>query len=250
MPIPGEHDPMSSESEPEQESKPVARRVAAAIDDALHGAAGTIEDVADAAMDATATARRWVQRPGARVRAVRRLAKQPLPMLYEEHPEARNATPRELGLQTIEVADIVGTAVGGARQRGGDFLPLKPFRSENWRSRWQRLRSAADRLVPLPPIDVVRFGGRYWVLDGHNRVASALYGGQITIDANVTDLLLPGQARSERPSSLAAQVDASRELRASLSRRSTRAESGTDAGTAAGTDAVEASDSARSDEDG
>ncbi len=209
---------MSSGSDSEQETKPIARRVAAAIDVALHGAAGTIEEVADAAIDATA--RRWVQRPGVRVRAVRRRGRQPLPMLYEEHPDARRATPRELGLQEIEVADIAGTAVGGARQRGGDFLPLKPFRSENWRQRWQRLRSAADRLITLPPIDVVRFGDRYWVLDGHNRVASALYGGQITIDANVIDLLLPGQSRSAAPSSLAAQVDDNRELRSSLSRRS------------------------------
>jgi hypothetical protein len=168
-------------------------------------------------------------------------------MLFEEHPDARRGTPRELGLQTIDVDDIAGTAVGGARQRGGDFLPLKPFRSENWRSRWQRLRSAADRLVALPPIDVVRFADRYWVLDGHNRVALALYGGQITIDANVTDLLLPGQSRSEPPSSLAAQVDENRELRAALSRTSTRPEANEDA--TDGDDAEEAADAARPAED-
>ncbi len=140
-------------------------------------------------------------------------------MLYEVHPEARRATPHELGLRTIDVSDIAGTAVGGARQRGGDFLPLKPFRSDNWNARWQRLRSAADRLAILPPIDAVRFGDRYWVLDGHNRVASALYGGQLAIDANVTDLRLPGEARSELPSSLAAQVEDHRDLRAALSRK-------------------------------
>jgi hypothetical protein len=145
-------------------------------------------------------------------------------MLYEEHPEARNATPRELGLQTIDVADIAGTAVGGARQRGGDFLPLKPFRSDNWRARWQRLRSAADRLAILPPIDVLRFGGKYWVLDGHNRVASALYNGQLSIDANVTELRLPGDPSGGTPASLAAQVEDHRDLLAALSRRSVRPE--------------------------
>ena len=207
-------DETSQDSEPQ----PVVQRVVSAIDDAVHGAASAIEGAADAARDATT--RRLADRPGARVRAVRRRGREPLPMLYEVHPEARRATPQELGLQTIDVADVAGTAVGGARQRGGDFLPLKPFRSDNWNARWQRLRSAADHLAILPPIDVVRFGDRYWVLDGHNRVASALYGGQLSIDANVTDLRLPGEARSEPPSSLAAQVEDHRDLRAALSRRS------------------------------
>jgi hypothetical protein len=213
---------MSDEQIRDPQSQPVVQRVVSAIDDAVHSAVGAIEGVADAARDVTT--RGLDMRPGARVRAVRRRGRQPLPMLYEEHPEARRATPHDVGLQTLDVADIAGTAVGGARQRGGDFLPLKPFRSDNWRARWQRLRSAADRLAILPPIDVVRFGDRYWVLDGHNRVASALYGGQLSIDANVTDLRLPGESGSEPPASLAAQVADHRDLRAALSRTSARPE--------------------------
>ena len=211
---------MSDEPIQDPQQRPVVQRVVSAIDDAVHSAAGAIEGVADAARDATS--RGLEARPGGRVRAVRRRGHKPLKMLYEDHPEARRATPHEVGLQTIDVADIAGTAVGGARQRGGDFLPLKPFRSGNWRARWQRLRSAADRLAILPPIDIVRFGDRYWVLDGHNRVASALYGGQLSIDANVTDLRLPGESRSEPPTSLAAQVADHRDLRAALTRTSFR----------------------------
>jgi hypothetical protein len=213
---------MPNQGDPDTDDRPVVRRVVSAIDDALHGAANTIEGVADAAMDATS--KRWDERPGARVRSVRRRGRQPLPLLYEEHPEARLATPHELGLRTIDVADVAGTAIGGARQRGGDFLPLKPFRSKNWQGRWQRLRSASDRLVILPPIDVLRYGDRYWVLDGHNRVASALYGGQLAIDANVTDLRKPGQAGSEPPASFASQFEDHRDLRAALSRTSVKPE--------------------------
>jgi hypothetical protein len=155
----------------------------------------------------------WNERPGARVRRVRRMGNQPLPFLYDVHPEARTARPVEIGLQTIDVDRIAGTAVGGGAQRGGDFLPLKPFRGGNWNTRWQRLRKAQDGLAVLPPIDVVKFADRYWVVDGHNRVGLALYGGQAAIDADVTELVPFGGHRTEPIGSLASSFAASRAVR-------------------------------------
>jgi len=137
----------------------------------------------------------------------------PLAYLYEQHPEARLARPIQVGTREIDVNDICGTAVGGGDQRGGDFLPLKPFRGHNWTARWQRLRSAQERLAILPPIDVVKFDGCFWVLDGHNRVAIALYGGQVGIDATVVELVPPGGQRTEPVLSLAASAADSRSLR-------------------------------------
>lgn len=205
-----------SDTTPEETTpRPVAARVASV----LGGAVDKIESAAAAVGGAVeATARRFDERPGARVRRVRRQGHAPLTLLYDEHPDARKRTPRELGLRTIEVSDIAGTAVGGAQQRGGDFLPLKPFRSTNWQARWQRLRRAADMLAILPPIDVLRYGDRHWVVDGHNRVAQALYGGQYAIDADVTELVKPGQPLSEPPEPFASLVEDSRELRAAVSR--------------------------------
>lgn len=190
---------------------------------ALGGAADRVESAASAVgamVGATveATARRFDERPGARVRRVRRLGRIPLPYLEDVHPDARGRTRRELGVRTIDVADIAGTAVGGPRTRGSDFLPLKPFRTDNWSGRWQRLGRAADRLAVLPPIDVLRYGDSYWVLDGHNRVAMALYSGQAAIDADVVDLVDPTESRSEPAESFASLAEDSRQLRAAVSR--------------------------------
>jgi hypothetical protein len=166
-----------------------------------------------------ATARGWDERPGARARRLRRMARDPLPFLYEVHPGARRASPRELGIQTIPVDEIGGTAVGPPNQRSMDFLPLKPFRSPNWQDRWRRVRAATERLAVLPPIDVLRFADRYWVVDGHNRVAAALYTGQREIDADVVELILPDGVLSATPTSLANVLEEHSEIQAALSRR-------------------------------
>jgi hypothetical protein len=150
-----------------------------------------------------------LRKTGAKRRQLQRRAREPLPLLYDVHPEARRALPHPLGLRTIPLAEIAGSAVEPP-QRGGDFLPLAPFRSSNWGSRWQRLRSANDRLAHLPPIDVLRYGARYWVTDGHNRVALGLYEDQVGIDANVTELHLPGQP-IERAGDLAPLLEEARE---------------------------------------
>jgi hypothetical protein len=195
--------------------------VAAVLDDAVERV-GSAATAVGAAMEATA--RRFDERPGARVRRVRRQAREPLKLLWDEHPDARSRTPRELGVQTIDVGDIAGTAVGGARQRGGDFLPLKPFRSLNWLARWQRLNKGADQLAVLPPIDVLLYDDSYWVVDGHNRVAQALYRGQASIDADVTELVAPGHRNSYPPESFASLAEDSRELRAVVSRTTSAVE--------------------------
>jgi ParB-like chromosome segregation protein Spo0J len=48
--------------------------------------------------------------------------------------------------------------------------------------------SAARDQAILPPVQLVRAGGEYWVVDGHNRVALARQVGQLWIDADITEL--------------------------------------------------------------
>ena len=50
----------------------------------------------------------------------------------------------------------------------------------------------------LPPIDVVQVGDDYWIEDGHNRVAAAIRAGAVEIDADTTQLLVPGIEAPER----------------------------------------------------
>jgi hypothetical protein len=211
-------DPAAAAEPDPDASTSLADRVGDAADRVTEVVGGAVGGAVNLAVGGAVSAarnavHRWEERPGARVRRVRRLGRNPLPYLYAVHPEARRASPRELGVKTIDVDQIAGTAVGGVTQRGADFLPLKPFRSRNWSGRWQRILGALDRLAILPPIDVVLYGGRYWVLDGHNRVAAALYAGQLAIDANVVELVAPDAQPSERPAHLASVLTGSRAVR-------------------------------------
>ena len=90
---------------------------------------------------------------------------------------------------------IVGT-LRHPSQNTANFLPLPRLRGRNWEGRWQRIQRAMDRLAVLPPADLVKVGDDYYVEDGHNRVAAALQAGAVAIDADVTELLLPGHTSS------------------------------------------------------
>lgn len=209
--------------EPSTEEIPRARRV---VRRAVHGAADVVDTVESAGRSVGhlaapvvrrvrprmgAAARRWRNRQAARNGRLRALNHEPLPNLYDLHPEARLAPVRELGLRTIPVAEIAGTAVEGSVQRGRDFLPPPPLRTQNWVGRWQRIVRATESLAVLPPIDVLKAAGAYWVVDGHNRVAAALYANQVAIDALVRSVRLPGDP-IEVPGSLASMLSQADEL--------------------------------------
>jgi hypothetical protein len=123
--------------------------------------------------------------------ADRRADRGVLPSLYDRHPAAGAAPRRRIGLQAVDVDRIVGT-MRHPSQNTGDFLPLPHLRGANWQGRWQRITRATDKLARLPPIDLVQVGEEYYVTDGHNRVAAARRSGAVEIDADVTQLLVPG----------------------------------------------------------
>jgi ParB-like nuclease domain len=93
--------------------------------------------------------------------------------------------PRNPAEQVILIRDIVGTVDRAAGKFDRDFLPT----DERSRSRFQGLVTALRQGATLPPIEVYRFHGRYYVSDGHHRVAAARALGQNSIAAYVTEVL-------------------------------------------------------------
>ena len=107
-------------------------------------------------------------------------------------------------------------------QNTADFLPLPRLRGRNWRARWQRINRAMDRLETLPPVELVQVGDDYYVADGHNRVAAARQAGAVDIDADVTQLLLPGVTQPGQAMIDASSLVGAAELRQAAAGRQSR----------------------------
>jgi hypothetical protein len=162
--------------------------------------------------------RAWRRSTGTTRRAAERAV---LPSLYDRHPEATRAARRPVGVRTVPLDRIVGT-MRHPSQNTADFLPLPRLRGRNWQGRWQRINGAMDRLELLPPVDLGQVGDDYYVEDGHNRVAAALRNGGVEIDADVTQLLLPGIQPSERGWTDTSSLVGGEELRQAAAGRHSR----------------------------
>jgi len=118
--------------------------------------------------------------------------------LYDDHPAATTALRRPRGLQVVPLERIVGTARHPS-QNTVDFLPLPGLRGRNWQGRMQRIRRATDELTILPAVELLKVGNDYYVADGHNRIAAALEADGVAMDADVTELRIPGVKPSTDP---------------------------------------------------
>jgi hypothetical protein len=204
----------------------VTRRLAGRAADAAGAVVDAADDVVDALVPAAehlaATTRDAAVEGARHLPHSTRRRSVPLPNLYDVHPEARDAPLRELGLVSIPIDEIIGTAVMGPAQRGVDFQPLPPFRSKNWEARWQRIRRATEQMRSLPPIEVLRTSDGYWVTDGHNRVAAARVVGQVEVDADVKGVVLPGEPIMRPSGSLAPVLSESSHIEAAARGRLSR----------------------------
>jgi hypothetical protein len=108
------------------------------------------------------------------------------PSLYEVLPHASMA-PRSLPRAEVVAAEQIAGTTRHPSNTTVDFLPIPELRSQHWRDNWQRMLQAQERDVFLPPVQLVKFDRRYFVVDGHKRVAAARRVGA-ALDAIVVEL--------------------------------------------------------------
>jgi ParB-like nuclease family protein len=113
--------------------------------------------------------------------ALPRRARPILPSLREEVHNYRHL--RDAGEQFIPIASIVGSVDGGSQLFDRNFRPV----SDRARARLGGV-VAMRQGEPLPPIEVYAWRGRYYVLDGHHRVAAARALGSDVISAHVIEV--------------------------------------------------------------
>ncbi len=85
------------------------------------------------------------------------------------------------GLQAVPINRVVGSL-----GRSGDFDAAFNPLSEETRDRWLSVARARRTGIPLPPVELVQVGERYFVRDGHHRISVARSLGEEAVDAEVT----------------------------------------------------------------
>lgn len=89
----------------------------------------------------------------------------------------------KLGTLSIPVAEIIGS-VGRAHELNSRFH----YRQRHLTDRYHSMQARTREGVPMEPIRVIEFEGKYYVVDGHHRVAQAIKDGSTHINAKVTRL--------------------------------------------------------------
>jgi hypothetical protein len=108
------------------------------------------------------------------------------PSLYDVLRDA-NSVPRSLPRAEVVPADEITGTTRHPSNTTTDFLPIPAFRSRHWRDNWRRMLQAQEHNVPMPPVELIKLGPRYFVVDGHKRVAYARRVGA-ALDARVVEL--------------------------------------------------------------
>lgn len=114
--------------------------------------------------------------------------------LNEDTSDCRICGQRHIGVTTVGLDRIIGSE-GRSEDFDRQFRPLQT----HTRARWYSIARAREQNVPLPAVDLIQVGDAYYVRDGNHRVSVVKSRGQISIDANVTELLVAPRTAQEVP---------------------------------------------------
>ena len=117
---------------------------------------------------------------------------------FHEELQGRQYATMPVGLRVIEINRIVGS-LDKCEELKRDFRPRRRLtrKERHRRTRMDRMFASYDSGSSLPPIEAYLYRGEYYVVDGHRRMASALSVRREFIDANVTEVVLSSDRRSQ-----------------------------------------------------
>jgi hypothetical protein len=124
---------------------------------------------------------RWAQGRGKLSQLRAALTGRPAHLLDLESV-ARPGSQHFAGARTVAIGEIVGS-----ESRSHDFdRSFNPL-NESTRQRWMSVFAARESGKVLPPVELTRVDGRYFVRDGHHRISVARALGEAFVDALVTE---------------------------------------------------------------
>lgn len=85
------------------------------------------------------------------------------------------------GVRTVSIRQIRGSE-SRIDDFDADFNPLRPHN----KSRWVNIARLRLQGQPLPPVELIQVGEKYFVRDGHHRISVARKLGEEAIEAEVT----------------------------------------------------------------
>ena len=100
-----------------------------------------------------------------------------------------------LGMREVPVDRITGS-VGRGHELNASFLPRRPRKDDT--ARFEGVRDRLEQGMPMPPIELYKFGYNYYVLDGHHRVAAARQLGIRELEAEVSEYFSSSDAEQQQ----------------------------------------------------
>lgn len=86
------------------------------------------------------------------------------------------------------LATVSLDCISGTVSRADDFDAHFYPRTDHNETRWAQVATLMAEGAPLPPVELVSDGQRYYVVDGHHRISAARLLGRLEIDAQIIEL--------------------------------------------------------------